>query len=130
DLPGHELAERGLVHLPVAHGRYEGGNGAFNSVARERHYVPAAIVYAAKLQGGPRRRQGTPCPHRGIANMPLEMRSICEKCETALAQNSPDARICSYECTFCADCSDAMGGRCPNCGGELVARPRRTVKIA
>jgi hypothetical protein len=39
--------------------------------------------------------------------------------------NSDDARICSHECTFCAACADAMQGRCPNCGGELVARPRR-----
>jgi len=62
--------------------------------------------------------------------MPLEMRPICEKCKTALAENSPNARICSYECTFCADCADAMRGRCPNCGGELVARPRRNLKSA
>jgi hypothetical protein len=42
-----------------------------------------------------------------------------------LSPTSP-ARICSYECTFCAPCSDAMQDTCPNCGGELVARPRRT----
>jgi hypothetical protein len=60
--------------------------------------------------------------------MPLEMRPICERCETALVQDSENARICSYECTFCADCSDAMSGRCPNCGGELVPRPRRVKK--
>ena len=35
------------------------------------------------------------------------------------------AFICSYECTFCGDCAEAMELRCPNCGGELVARPRR-----
>jgi hypothetical protein len=62
--------------------------------------------------------------------MPLEMRSICEKCETALAADSPKARICSFECTFCVDCADAMSDRCPNCGGELVPRPRRNVKKA
>ncbi|MGA5142922.1 DUF1272 domain-containing protein [Streptomyces azureus] len=44
--------------------------------------------------------------------------------ETALSQAS-SGRICSYECTFCVSCSDAMGDTCPNCGGELVARPRR-----
>lgn len=60
--------------------------------------------------------------------MPLEMRPICERCETALTQDSQNARICSYECTFCATCSDAMNGRCPNCGGELVPRPRRAKK--
>jgi len=43
---------------------------------------------------------------------------------------SGDARICSHECTFCAACADAMDGRCPNCGGELVARPRRVARDA
>ncbi|MGZ5923630.1 MAG: DUF1272 domain-containing protein [Rhizomicrobium sp.] len=56
------------------------------------------------------------------------MRPICERCETALAQDSPGARICSYECTFCADCADAMHGTCPNCRGELQPRPRRIAK--
>jgi hypothetical protein len=56
--------------------------------------------------------------------MTLEMRDRCERCETALPA-AGDARICSYECTFCVSCADAMEGICPNCGGELVARPRR-----
>ncbi|MCQ8771960.1 DUF1272 domain-containing protein [Streptomyces telluris] len=57
--------------------------------------------------------------------MSLEMRNLCERCETTpLPQDSP-ARICSHECTFCVPCSDAMQNVCPNCGGELVARPRR-----
>ncbi len=60
--------------------------------------------------------------------MPLEMRDKCEKCSKPLAMDSADARICSYECTFCADCADAMSGRCPNCGGELQQRPRRIKK--
>ncbi len=55
----------------------------------------------------------------------LEMRPICERCETSLAEDSTDARICSFECTFCATCTDEMSGVCPNCGGELVSRPRR-----
>lgn len=57
--------------------------------------------------------------------MPLEMRETCEKCQAPLPADAGNARICSYECTFCAACSDEMNGRCPNCGGELVARPRR-----
>jgi uncharacterized protein len=54
----------------------------------------------------------------------LEMRTACERCGTALAADG-DARICSFECTFCAACADSMDSVCPNCGGELVARPRR-----
>ena len=55
----------------------------------------------------------------------LEMRSNCERCEAALVADG-DARICSYECTFCPDCTtNVLRGRCPNCGGELVPRPRR-----
>lgn len=56
----------------------------------------------------------------------LEMRSTCERCDVELAPESLAARICSYECTFCAPCADGvLGGRCPNCGGELLARPTR-----
>jgi uncharacterized protein len=56
--------------------------------------------------------------------MPLEMRAVCERCGNALAPDG-DARVCSFECTFCVDCADAMDHVCPNCAGELVARPRR-----
>ena len=52
------------------------------------------------------------------------MKPRCEKCEAALAPDGT-AYICSYECTFCGACSGAFEHRCPNCGGELVARPRR-----
>ena len=53
------------------------------------------------------------------------MRTECERCHVALPADSSSARICSYECTFCADCTDELG-RCPNCRGELVVRPRRS----
>ncbi len=56
--------------------------------------------------------------------MALEMRSACERCGASLAPSGP-ATICSFECTFCADCAEAMEGVCPNCGGELLPRPRR-----
>lgn len=56
--------------------------------------------------------------------MALEMRASCEKCGKALAHDAA-AFICSYECTFCPDCAAAMDARCPNCGGELMVRPRR-----
>jgi len=58
----------------------------------------------------------------------LELRPTCENCNKPLPPNSVDARICSYECTFCGPCTDAMDGICPNCGGELPARPRRASK--
>ena len=56
--------------------------------------------------------------------MALEMRPECERCGAALAEDG-DAVICSHECTFCPSCADAMESVCPNCKGELVARPRR-----
>ena len=56
--------------------------------------------------------------------MTLEMRSECERCGAALEPGG-EALICSHECTFCVSCGAAMAHVCPNCGGELVARPRR-----
>jgi len=56
--------------------------------------------------------------------MALEMRDQCEKCRAPLSHQA-EAYICSYECTFCLACSGAMSTTCPNCGGELVRRPRR-----
>ena len=56
--------------------------------------------------------------------MALEMRSHCEKCQAGLGASDP-AFICSYECTFCPACAERMAQRCPNCGGELLPRPRR-----
>ncbi|MFI8374627.1 DUF1272 domain-containing protein [Pseudomonas helleri] len=56
----------------------------------------------------------------------LELRPNCECCNCELPPDSPLARICSFECTFCASCSEqVLGGLCPNCGGELLVRPRR-----
>lgn len=56
--------------------------------------------------------------------MALVMKPSCEKCETGLPADL-EAYICSYECTFCRDCTKGLEHRCPNCGGELVRRPRR-----
>jgi len=56
----------------------------------------------------------------------LELRPGCECCDKDLPPGSSDALICSFECTFCRTCAETiLGGKCPNCGGELVARPRR-----
>jgi len=57
----------------------------------------------------------------------LQLRPGCECCDTDLPPDSVLARICSFECTFCADCAEnVLDGRCPNCGGELLPRPRRS----
>lgn len=56
----------------------------------------------------------------------LDLRPNCECCNKDLPAESLDAYICSFECTYCGDCRDSvLGGRCPNCGGELVRRPVR-----
>ena len=56
----------------------------------------------------------------------LQLRPNCECCNVGLPPESTDALICSFECTFCRSCAEGvLVGRCPNCGGELVARPRR-----
>ena len=57
----------------------------------------------------------------------LRLRPSCECCDCDLPPSSADARICSFECTFCSACAARLEGKCPNCGGELVARPRRPV---
>ena len=57
--------------------------------------------------------------------MSLAMRPDCERCGTDLPAEAPGAFICSFECTFCAPCAEALDDRCPNCGGELVDRPTR-----
>jgi uncharacterized protein len=56
----------------------------------------------------------------------LQLRPNCECCNVDLPPDSTDARICTFECTFCSGCAEhRLGGKCPNCGGELVQRPRR-----
>jgi hypothetical protein len=56
----------------------------------------------------------------------LQLRPNCECCDKDLPPDSTEALICSFECTFCAACvATVLKGKCPNCGGELLARPRR-----
>jgi hypothetical protein len=56
----------------------------------------------------------------------LELRPNCEYCGKDLPPDATDARICSYECTFCADCvENVLSNVCPNCGGGFVPRPIR-----
>src|SRR4249919_3296988 len=59
----------------------------------------------------------------------LELRPTCEHCNKLLPPDSLDARICSFECTFCARCVDAvLGNVCPNCGGGFAPRPIRPAR--
>jgi len=56
----------------------------------------------------------------------LKLKPGCECCDKDLPPEAVDARICSFECTFCASCVETkLAGRCPNCGGGFVPRPIR-----
>ena len=56
----------------------------------------------------------------------LTLQPNCVCCDQDLPADSADARICTFECTFCASCADdRLGGVCPNCTGNLVVRPIR-----
>lgn len=60
----------------------------------------------------------------------LSLRPNCECCDRDLPPSSPDARICTFECTFCVSCAeDVLAGTCPNCGGNLVPRPIRPARL-
>ena len=60
----------------------------------------------------------------------LELRPNCECCDRDLPPDSREARICTFECTFCVECADGrLGGVCPNCGGDLVPRPVRPAAL-
>jgi hypothetical protein len=60
----------------------------------------------------------------------LALRPNCECCDRDLPPESADARICTFECTFCVDCVDTrLKGMCPNCGGDLVKRPIRPAAL-
>jgi uncharacterized protein len=59
----------------------------------------------------------------------LELRPTCENCNKPLPPDSIEARICSYECTFCANCAErVLENVCPNCGGGFAPRPVRPSK--
>jgi hypothetical protein len=60
----------------------------------------------------------------------LELRPNCECCDRDLPPESPDAMICTYECTWCRDCvENVLHGVCPNCGGNLQPRPIRPTAL-
>jgi hypothetical protein len=65
---------------------------------------------------------------QGDKAMALDLRPNCECCDRDLPPGSMNARICSYECTFCADCVETiLHNVCPNCGGGFTKRPIRPV---
>jgi len=72
---------------------------------------------------------GPPRRSRGATPSAMAMKASCERCGAALPPDA-DARVCSYECTFCADCAEAMNDKCPNCGGELASRTGRSAESA
>ena len=60
----------------------------------------------------------------------LALRPDCERCGRDLPPDSTDSRICTFECTFCAQCVDGpLGGICPNCGGNFEKRPTRAAHL-
>lgn len=60
--------------------------------------------------------------------MALQLRPNCEGCDKDLPPAAPEAMICSYECTWCADCVQRLRNVCPNCGGGFVPRPVRPTR--
>ncbi len=60
----------------------------------------------------------------------LILKPNCECCDKDLPPEATDAMICTFECTFCADCVETrLGGKCPNCGGDFTRRPHRPAKF-
>lgn len=60
----------------------------------------------------------------------LQIKTHCENCNKALPNDSNEAMICSFECTFCKDCVESIFKNCcPNCGGNLEKRPIRPVAL-
>lgn len=96
--------------VPTSHGQVI---VAWLAVGQEYHRIKELFVLKFDLN------------IRGLFDM-LQLRPNCECCNRDLPPGGTEARICSFECTFCDDCAQQkLGGVCPNCGGELVVRPRR-----
>jgi MFS family permease len=85
--------------------------------------LAAAVVVAGRRPARPRAVSARDALE--VSGM-LQLRPNCECCDRNLPPDSREALICSFECTFCRTCTETiLGGRCPNCGGELVRRPVR-----
>lgn len=86
----------------------------------------AAPAGSAPDQSGARSERLDAEPVASDARSMLELRPNCKCCDRDLPPDTAAARICTFECTFCAECAEArFGGVCPNCGGNLVERPAR-----
>lgn len=60
----------------------------------------------------------------------LELKPNCENCGKSLPNDSTEAMICTFECTFCEDCvNNTLFNVCPNCGGGLEKRPSRPISL-
>ncbi|MEP6583451.1 MAG: DUF1272 domain-containing protein [Ginsengibacter sp.] len=60
----------------------------------------------------------------------LEIKPICKNCGKLLPNGSPDAMMCTFECTFCSDCvNNILQNVCPNCGGGFEKRPARPTNL-
>ena len=60
----------------------------------------------------------------------LEIKPICENCGQLLPNDSKEAMICTFECTFCKNCvTDILLNVCPNCGGGFEKRPTRPTQL-
>jgi hypothetical protein len=84
----------------------------------------SGIVRASSRRGSRRGAAGVRLQSSTKETAMLLLKPGCECCDVDLPPDSTAARICSFECTFCAPCADKLG-LCPNCGGELVRRPIR-----
>ena len=89
------------------------------------HLIHAMSVIRDRLAIQLRQKSNKDEQNQGSKNM-LLIKPNCECCDRDLPNGDPDARICTFECTFCADCAENLfHGVCPNCGGDFVRRPTR-----
>jgi len=90
-------------------------------------WASALLALCTLACGGPGAEEGEACGIVPGGSSMLEMRPDCESCGADLPPDSRDARICSFECTFCVRCvEEVLHGVCPNCGGTFSERPTRT----
>jgi uncharacterized protein len=116
-------------HRAVARSRIRPLSFSYVSRSTNCRDVSALRGRALRRQSGPWRRAARlPASDPEGDIMALELRPNCECCDRDLPPSSTLARICSFECTFCAACvENILHNVCPNCGGGFVPRPVRPV---